>query len=141
MTDNQRIKSVVDYLKKEKKIRNQRDFVERIGGNYSVVSEIISGKRKVSERFVGTICETFPFISHDWIINEEGEMIIEVPALENDESDLKKLIDANASLAASVAKLAETNSKLAEKILELSDTNAKGAVVRMEENAGCAVAK
>jgi hypothetical protein len=68
-------------------------------------------------------------------------MIIEVPALENNESDLKKLIDANASLAASVAKLAETNSKLAEKILELSDTNAKGAVVRMEENAGCAVAK
>lgn len=74
-------------------------------------------------------------------MNEEGEMIIEVPALENDESDLKKLIDANASLAASVAKLAETNSKLADKILEMSNTNVKGAVVQMDGDAGCAVAR
>lgn len=143
MTDNQRIKSVVDYLKKENKVRNQRDFAERIGGNYSVVSEILSGKRKISERFIRTICETFPYISHDWIINEEGQMIVEINESQNNDSDsdLKKLIDVNASLAASVAKLAETNSKLADKVLELSNTNARGAVVRMDENAECAVAK
>jgi len=78
MSDNLRIKSIVDFLKNEKIIRNQRDFVERIGGNYSVVSEIISGKRKISERFVDNICEAFPFISKKWILNEEGEMIIDV---------------------------------------------------------------
>lgn len=140
MTDNQRIKAVVDYLKKEKIIRNQRDFAERIGGNYSVVSEIISAKRKISERFVRNICDAFPYISQKWILEEDGEMIIEVPVA-NKDNDLRKLIEANASLADSVAKLADTNSKLAERILELSETNAKGDVVRMEENAGCAVAR
>ena len=139
MIDNQRIKYVVDYLKAEKKIRNQRDFAERIGEHYSLLSEIISGKRKINERFVNSLCNTYPFISRKWITNEEGEMIIEVQETENNESNIKKLIDANTSLAASVAKLAETNSKFAERILELSE--GKKDVVRMEDNAECAVAE
>lgn len=138
MTDYQRIKIFIEYLKNERIVRNQRDFVERIGGNYSVVSEILSGKRRISERFIRTILEAFPFLSEKWIYKEEGEMITRENLFE-DNKDLRKLIDANSSLAESVAKLVETNSKLAERILLLSES--KGGIAQLEENAKCVAAK
>ena len=44
MSANQRIKILISYLKDNKKIRNQQDFVERIGSDKSTVSQIINEK-------------------------------------------------------------------------------------------------
>lgn len=139
MANIERLKDVISYLKANGLIHNQQDFVDKIGDNRSTVSSYLNGTRTFSNKFANKIAATFPQISADWLVYGKGEMIIDIP-IPNNESDLSKLIDSNASLAASVAKLAETNSRLADKVLELS-SNARGAVVRMDENAECAVAK
>lgn len=141
MNDSQRIKAVVDYLKTEKIIRNQRDFAERINDNYSVVSEIMSGRRNVSERFISKITEAFPCVSREWILHETGDMIIEVKAPESNNEEIRVLIHTNFSLADSVAKLADTNSRLADKILELTSITIKKDVVQADDDVGCVGAK
>ncbi len=126
MSANERVKILIGYLKSNKIIRNQQDFVERIENNASVVSEILSNKRGVSEKFVRSINNAFSFISTKWIMTGEGEMIMSEPETirsiqKNEErTDINRLIETNASLAQSVSKMAETNAILASKIIELT---------------------
>ena len=75
MFDNHKLKEVVTYLKEAKIIRNQQQFVELINGNRTVVSEIITGKRLMSERFIHKVCDVFPIISVNWFLKDEGQMI------------------------------------------------------------------
>lgn len=77
MTDKERFEALLEYLKKEKIVRNQQDFVERIGENRSVVSTYANGKRGFSNAFINRVHKTFPFISEKWLESGEGEMIIE----------------------------------------------------------------
>ena len=82
---HQRIKKVIGYLKDSKLIRNQQDFVERIGYDKSSVSLILNGKRPVSKQFVYSITEAFPFVSGSWIEDESGPMIVADPAVVDNE--------------------------------------------------------
>ena len=71
----QRLRLIVDYLKSSKQIRNQQDFVERVGSDKSAVSLILNGKRQITKQFVSSVCEAFPFISEDWLLYGSGEML------------------------------------------------------------------
>lgn len=74
MSENQRYKDMVSYLKEKKIIRNQQDFVERIGSDKSTVSQIINGKISIPNNMFVSIEKAFPFISMDWLKMNEGEM-------------------------------------------------------------------
>lgn len=78
---------VIEYLKVNKVIRNQQDFVERIGYNKSTVSQILNGKVQVSDKFFNTIAETFPFIDRHWLHTGEGKMIKEETQITSPPSD------------------------------------------------------
>jgi plasmid maintenance system antidote protein VapI len=73
----QRINTVFDFLKESKKIRNQQDFVERVGSDKSTVSQILNGKRAITKQFVLSVCKAFPFLSEEWIINGTGSMLLD----------------------------------------------------------------
>ena len=77
MIDNQRIKELVSFLKESKRIRNQQDFVERIGSDKSTVSQILSGKLSVPNNMFEKICNAFPGISQSWLLTGEGNMLKE----------------------------------------------------------------
>ena len=87
MTDNQRIKELVSFLKENKRIRNQQDFVERIGSDKSTVSQVLSGKLPIPNNMFDKICNAFPDVSQSWLRTGEGSMLKEgdsTPILQRD---------------------------------------------------------
>lgn len=72
---NQRVKELIKELKKLRLIHSQADFAKEVGIGTVQLSEIITGKRKISEYYVNKILTRFPQINKDWLINQEGEML------------------------------------------------------------------
>ena len=72
---NQRVKELIAELKKLRLIHSQADFAKEVGIGTVQLSEIVSGKRKISEYYVNKILTRFPQINEDWLINQEGEML------------------------------------------------------------------
>jgi len=77
MVELERIKQAFDYLKSNKLIRNQQDFVERINSDRSTVSQILNGKKEANISFVHKMKQSFEMLSEDWLIEGSGEMIIQ----------------------------------------------------------------
>jgi len=77
MVELERIKQAFDYLKSNKLIRNQQDFVERINSDRSTVSQILNGKKEANILFVHKMKQSFEMLSEDWLIEGSGEMIIQ----------------------------------------------------------------
>ena len=77
MIDNQRIKELVSFLKENKRIRNQQDFVERIGSDKSTVSQVLSGKLSIPNNMFDKIYNAFPDISQSWLLTGEGPILKE----------------------------------------------------------------
>ena len=69
---NQRVKDVVKELKKQRKIHSQADFAQEVGIGAVQLSEIVSGKRKISEYYVNKILTRFPEINKDWLVSGDG---------------------------------------------------------------------
>ena len=74
-TKNQRVIDVINYLKEKRTVRNQQDFVERIGSNKSTVSGIVTGKREATQNVLKAIADSFPEISLEWLLTGEGDML------------------------------------------------------------------
>ncbi|MEG1950860.1 MAG: hypothetical protein RR137_10930, partial [Odoribacter sp.] len=73
MTKNERVREIFSYLKENRKVLNQSDFSKLLGKERSYISELLNGKREVSEQFVGTLCDLFTDINPKWIITGIGE--------------------------------------------------------------------
>lgn len=70
-----RFKTCVEYLKQKRRIYNATDLANITGKQKSYISEVMSGKRPISEHFVRTFTECFPDISMDWILTGKGDML------------------------------------------------------------------
>lgn len=75
LAENKRVKIVLDFLKKSKKIRNHQQFIEEIGSNKSIISRIINKKLKVSNNLFYKIKEKYPELSLNWLLTGDGEML------------------------------------------------------------------
>ena len=75
MTENERFKSVIDFLIANRIIRNQQQFVEEIYSDKATVSQIKNGKLNIPNEMFAKIASSFPCISLDWLKDEKGEMI------------------------------------------------------------------
>lgn len=73
---NQRVKLLIENLKINRKIYSQADFAKEVGIGVVQLSEIVSGKRKVSDYYINKILTRFPEINEEWITTGEGEMLI-----------------------------------------------------------------
>ena len=126
---NQRVKSVIEGLKSQRKIYSQADFAKEVGIGVVQLSEIVSGKRKPSEYYINKILTRFPEINADWLNMGEGEMFINVPysqdnsptVLADDHSTAiagnKNIVNADQTIAMLVAEVAAQR-KVTEKVLE-----------------------
>lgn len=81
--DNYRIVEVFHYLKKEKIVRNQQDFTERINSDKATISLVLNNKIAIPNKLFDAIVQAFPYINRDWLVTGEGEMLKNVESPPN----------------------------------------------------------
>lgn len=81
---NERLKIFINSLIVNLRVKSQADFASKIGIARSQLSEILSGKRKVTESLVNKIHSSYPYLNKEWLTNGEGEMMIGV--IQNNEN-------------------------------------------------------
>ena len=126
---NQRIKLVVNELKKQRKIHSAADCARLIGLDKAELSKMMTGNRNVSQRCIDNLLAKFPEISRGWLINGEGEMFIH-PSYSLDSSPTvladdhstaiagnKNVVNADQTIAMLVAEVAAQR-RVTEKVLE-----------------------
>lgn len=74
MTDLDRLRECIFYLKKNKIIQNQRDISVKTGYGYTTISEYLNEKTPLSEKFIKNFANNFGFNS-EWILTGTGKMI------------------------------------------------------------------
>lgn len=72
---NQRLKDLIHELKEQRKIYSQADFAEIVGISKTQFSEMVTGKRKISERTIHKIVSSLPEINENWLLTGEGNML------------------------------------------------------------------
>lgn len=77
MTTNERLNQLIDNKKKSSEIRNNAHFADLTGVQTGYLSEVLSGKRNLTERFAHKIITAFPQIDKNWLLTGEGSMLKE----------------------------------------------------------------
>jgi plasmid maintenance system antidote protein VapI len=123
---NQRLKIVITELRKRKKVYSQAEFAEIVGISRTQFSEIVTGKRKLSDRAIHKIIAAIPDINEDWLRTGEGEMLKSYLANADNHSisiageevkENKINVNTDETIAMLVAEVAAQR-KLTEKVLE-----------------------
>ena len=123
---NQSVKELIQELKKSRKVHSQADFAKEVGIGTVQLSEIVSGKRKVTDYYVNKILTRFPEINRSWLVDGIGEMLkiqsasaeshsISIAGEEIKENKIN--VNADETIAMLVAEVAAQR-KLTEKVLE-----------------------
>lgn len=72
---NQRLREAVNLLKDQRKVRSDAECANDLGIDKADLSRMMSGKRPISQRFVGSFVRHFPEINEEWLRTGEGEML------------------------------------------------------------------
>lgn len=75
MTINDRFAEVINYLIKERIVRNQQEFTEKLNSDKATISLVKNGKQDFPNNMFGKINKAFPTISIDWLKDGKGNMI------------------------------------------------------------------
>lgn len=76
MTDNQKLKNVVNYLVFQGRVTSVADFADKIGQNRSGVSEKINGRKPVTEAFVLRLTKAFPEINPNYLLDVDCDKML-----------------------------------------------------------------
>lgn len=74
MTENQRIKKVINWLIFQGVAESEKELAELLGYTKSSFSQIVNGKVPLSEKFVKKLCGLDENINEVWISRDEGEL-------------------------------------------------------------------
>jgi uncharacterized membrane protein len=50
MSDNKRLKNVISWLISQEEVESQADFAKKLGYSDSTISQIVNGKKKLSQK-------------------------------------------------------------------------------------------
>jgi len=73
---NERLKIFIEHLKEHRIVHNYADFATQMSKGKSIISEMINGKRTISELFVQEIVNKYPQLNKEWLLFGEGSMLI-----------------------------------------------------------------
>jgi transcriptional regulator with XRE-family HTH domain len=75
MSDLQRLKVAIKFLKQNDFIEKQQDLVDKLGYNKTYLSGLLNGKIELSSKFIESFCSCFSAINRDWLLTGNGEML------------------------------------------------------------------
>jgi plasmid maintenance system antidote protein VapI len=76
MTDNERLFIAYDFLKKKGHIKTYTQLADVLDTNKAGINDLKNGKKKVSIENIRSMIKSYPEISLNWLVLEEGEMEI-----------------------------------------------------------------
>lgn len=76
VSKNQRFAEVIDELKKRGEIYNQTDLSNKLHKSKAYISQCLSGKRSITDRFVNDLVSVFNLVNKDYITKGDGSPII-----------------------------------------------------------------
>jgi plasmid maintenance system antidote protein VapI len=88
-TTKDRLVAAFDSLRFQKKVSSQTDFGEKIGYNKSHVSELMNGRKPVTNTLAVTLQTKFG-IRFEWLMNGEGEMFYKDAATDSETVESEK---------------------------------------------------
>ena len=83
---NQRLKILIDELKKRRDILSQAELAEIVGISRTQFSELVTGKRHISDKAIHKITNAIPELNEDWLRTGEGEMLKNISAVAENHS-------------------------------------------------------
>ena len=123
---NQRLREVVNELRNQRKVYSDADFARIVDIPRGDLSQMMSGKRKVSKRCVSNLLAQFPEINEEWLKTGMGEMLKNTTAIADNHSisiageEIKENrinVNTDETIAMLVAEVAAQR-RLTEKVLE-----------------------
>lgn len=74
---NERLKNLIEYLKQQRIVVSNAEFARETGAQSSFLSEVLSGKRKLSEKYILKIVNVYPQVNKNWLLTGNGLMLAE----------------------------------------------------------------
>lgn len=76
MAKNEQVKKVVLWLIGQGFAVNQEEIAEKTGNNISYFSQVVSGSRPVTSKFVNKFCKVFSNVNADYLLTGNGQIEI-----------------------------------------------------------------
>jgi len=78
MFENENLKKVILWLTSQGIIESQEDLAKKLGYNPSSISQIVTGKKRISKKFAKKISELSEKINIDYLLGTSDEMIKDI---------------------------------------------------------------
>ena len=72
----ERVRILLEWFKKNQIFKSNRAIAAAMGYNPCVISHVITGKINVAPTFLKALSETYPGINYDWLLQGQGEMLL-----------------------------------------------------------------
>ncbi len=122
----ERIREALEWLKTNGVFRSNREIAEKMGYNPSMLSQVITGKSAVSQRFVKSLCTVAPGLRYEWVWTGKGEMfrapLVPEPISGEAPTDLERLTFIMAEMAQLVKSFSIVVGPLDNKVKALEKT-------------------
>jgi len=74
MHENERLKKVIFWLISQGMAQTQEDVANKIGINPGYLSQLVSGIRPISNKFIKTLCRVFDKLNSNYVLSGIGEI-------------------------------------------------------------------
>lgn len=73
----ERVRKVIKWLISERIVLYQKDVAKRMNYNASVMSNLLNGNGRITDRFIERLCDIDTRLNPDWIRTGNGDMLEE----------------------------------------------------------------
>lgn len=71
----ERVRKVIKWLISERVVLYQKDVAKRMNYNASVMSNLLNGNGRITDRFIERLCDIDTRLNPDWIRTGNGDML------------------------------------------------------------------
>lgn len=101
----ERVRKVIKWLISERVVLYQKDVAKRMNYNASVMSNLLNGNGRITDRFIERLCDIDTRLNPDWIRTGNGEM------LKSHDNNIKEVTDVETFDVATLLRIIEGQTK------------------------------
>lgn len=102
----ERVRKVIKWLISERVVLYQKDVAKRMNYNASVMSNLLNGNGRITDRFIERLCDIDTRLNPDWIRTGNGDMLEE-----SHDNNIKEVTDVETFDVATLLRIIEGQTK------------------------------